>query len=269
MEEMEPIKTVIIEKIASFIKQVIPNGDVEVYGSHATKLCLHWSDVDLVLKPVAKEGRNDNQVFNMTNTRNWLNILYHELIKSENRGWLQKVDFIENTTVPVIKLACSFQHMSQNANGQLLLPNGNVPRYPAIVSKPINIDITLWSENHNGPPCVKLVKSYLQESQLIEPLILVLKQMLKVWGFNDAYTGGLSSYALFLMIVSFLQEKNKPALKSEVNLGETLLEFIHYYSQLDFSTYAICCKMPGEQSDKQNLYQNTNSEVSRKRYDLF
>ena len=134
MEEMEPIKTVIIEKIASFIKNVIPNGDVEVYGSHATKLCLHWSDVDLVLKPVIKEGGNgeragnsmfnnqrgsDNNMlnpnssgFNIPNTRNWLNILYHELIKSENRGWLQKVDFIENTTVPVIKLACSFQHMS-------------------------------------------------------------------------------------------------------------------------------------------------------------
>ena len=54
--------------------------------------------------------------------------------------------------------------------------------------------------------------------------------MLKVWDFNDAYTGGLSSYALFLMIVSFLQEKRKPALKIETNLGETLLEFIRYYS---------------------------------------
>ena len=74
--------------------------------------------------------------------------------------------------------------------------------------------------------------------------------MLKVWGFNDAYTGGLSSYALFLMIVSFLQEKRKPFLKSEVNMGETLLEFIRFYAQLDFSQYAICCKMPGEQSDK-------------------
>ena len=103
------------------------------------------------------------------------------------------------------------------------------------MSKPINVDITLWSETHNGPPCVSLVKSYLQESQLIEPLILVLKQMLKVWGFNDAYTGGLSSYALFLMIVSFLQEKRKPFLKSEVNMGETLLEFIRFYAQLDFS----------------------------------
>ena len=82
---------------------------------------------------------------------------------------------------------------------------------------------------------MKLVKSYLAESQLIEPLILVLKQMLKVWGFNDAYTGGLSSYALFLMIVSFLQEKRKSTLKNEVNMGETLMEFLRYYAQLDIS----------------------------------
>ena len=89
-----------------------------------------------------------------------------------------------------------------------------------------------------------------------------MKQVLKVWGFNDAYTGGLSSYALFLMIVSFLQEKRKPNSKIEVNMGETLLEFIRYYAQLDFSQYAICTKMPGEQSDKPNLYQNTNSEYN-------
>jgi len=55
--------------------------------------------------------------FNMPNTRNWLNVLYNELLKSENRGWLQKVDFIENTTVPVIKLACSFHHIVPNASG--------------------------------------------------------------------------------------------------------------------------------------------------------
>jgi hypothetical protein len=45
-------------------------------------------------------------------------------------------------------------------------------------------------------------------------------------------------------------------------MGETLMEFLRYYAQLDISQFAICCKMPGEQSDKQNLYQNTNSEVS-------
>jgi len=59
MSEIEPIKTIIIEKISSFIKQTIPNGEVEVYGSHATKLCLHWSDIDLVLKPVNRESTNN------------------------------------------------------------------------------------------------------------------------------------------------------------------------------------------------------------------
>ena len=79
-----------------------------------------------------------------------------------------------------------------------------MPRYLNIISKPISFDITLFNENHNGQNCVKLVKDYLRENQLLEPLTLVLKQTLKVWGFNDSYKGGLSSYALFLMIVSFL-----------------------------------------------------------------
>ena len=67
--------------------------------------------------------------FHIPNTRNWLNILYSELVKSENRGWLLKVDFIENTTVPVIKLHCSYHHIVSNTTGQILLPNGKVPRY--------------------------------------------------------------------------------------------------------------------------------------------
>ena len=50
MDEIDPIKHVIIEKLSSLICNTIPNSEVQVYGSHATKLCLHWSDVDLVLK---------------------------------------------------------------------------------------------------------------------------------------------------------------------------------------------------------------------------
>jgi len=105
-----------------------------------------------------------------------------------------------------------------------------VPRYAHIIQKPINIDITLMSESHNGLNCVELVKEYLSENQLLEPITLVLKQTLQVWGFNDSYKGGLSSYALFLMIVSFLQEKRKPLEISKVNLGETLLDFFKYYA---------------------------------------
>lgn len=84
------------------------------------------------------------------------------------------------------------------------MPDGTLSKYPEILRRPINIDITLMTEHHNGILCVNLVKEYLKENKAIEPLILVLKQMLKVWGYNEPYNGGLSSYALFLMIVSFL-----------------------------------------------------------------
>ena len=90
---------------------------------------------------------------------------------------------------------------------------------------------------------------------MIEPLILVLKQMLKVWGFNEPYNGGLSSYALFLMIVSFLQARNKPHDIHFVNLGETLLEFMKYYSDLDSTSQTIACALPGEEvTETRNLY---------------
>jgi non-canonical poly(A) RNA polymerase PAPD5/7 len=60
------------------------------------------------------------------------------------------------------------------------------------------------SDQHNGLECVRLVKEFLAENEVIEPLILVLKHFLKTANLNDPYIGGISSYALFLMIVSFL-----------------------------------------------------------------
>ena len=52
-----------------------------------------------------------------SSTRNWLSLLSSELMKQEHRQWIKKVEFIENTSVPVIKLACSYQHLSQNMTG--------------------------------------------------------------------------------------------------------------------------------------------------------
>ena len=45
---MQPLKEQLIERISAVIKKALPNSEVKVYGSHATKLCLPWSDIDLV-----------------------------------------------------------------------------------------------------------------------------------------------------------------------------------------------------------------------------
>ena len=47
--EMQQVKEILIMKIQQVVKKVFQNYSVEVYGSHATGLCLHWSDIDLVV----------------------------------------------------------------------------------------------------------------------------------------------------------------------------------------------------------------------------
>lgn len=78
------------------------------------------------------------------------------------------------------------------------------PKYEEIYNQVFSIDITHMTDMHNGVKCVNLVKEYLLDCWFIEPLILVLKQMLKVNNLNDPYKGGLSSYGLLLMIVGFI-----------------------------------------------------------------
>jgi DNA polymerase sigma len=49
LAEMQPLKEQLIENITSIIQKALPHSEVKVYGSHATKLCLPWSDIDLVI----------------------------------------------------------------------------------------------------------------------------------------------------------------------------------------------------------------------------
>lgn len=79
---------------------------MQVYGSHATNLCLHWSDIDLVvIPPPENRYTHGQQVFDGRHLV--LEQVYEELRRDEHRSWISKVQFIENTTVPVIKLQCS------------------------------------------------------------------------------------------------------------------------------------------------------------------
>jgi len=52
-----------------------------------------------------------------------------------------------------------------------------------------------------------LIQGYMQEFPALPCLVLVLKQFLNQRDLNDVYTGGLGSYSLILLIVSFFQVK--------------------------------------------------------------
>ncbi|KAM0683990.1 Non-canonical poly(A) RNA polymerase papd5 [Mitosporidium daphniae] len=68
----------------------------------------------------------------------------------------------------------------------------------------------------------------------IRPLLLVLKQFLLNRGLNEVYSGGLSSYGLILLCVSFFQMHpmiQARLIRPEENLGVLLIEFFELFGK--------------------------------------
>jgi DNA polymerase sigma len=84
----------------------------------------------------------------------------------------------------------------------------------------------------------------------IAPLALILKQIMYEKGLSNVYLGGISSYCLVLMIVSYIQlhgisqTHRQDGVKK--NLGTLLLGFLDYYGKkFDYNAYGISLAPPG------------------------
>ena len=107
------------------------------------------------------------------------------------------------------------------------------------------IDITLREfkdSKHNGEACVELIKEYIKQYKAFKPLILVLKQLIYNAKLYDPYQGGISSYGLILMLITYLQYKLFYKISIEPlkpNLGILLIDFFNFYGSMKFSTVEI------------------------------
>ena len=92
----------------------------------------------------------------------------------------------------------------------------------------IRIDISF--NMANGLRAAELIKHFKKCYPVLPRLIYVLKQFLLMRELNEVYGGGLSSYVLILMVVSFLQlHRREDARTHKANLGVWLLEFFELY----------------------------------------
>lgn len=209
IRKIKPIQEELLEFIKESVAETLPDFEVKLYGSHATGLCLSWSDLDTVL--VHKKGMS-HLTFSPS-----LQSLYVKLLE---KPWRKSIKYIDTAVIPLIKIIASDKYNN------------------------MQIDISVQDSKHYGLKCVDLVKSYMNEFEALEPLLYSLKNLLKNANLNDPYTGGLSSYGLILMLVSFLQNQNEHgkdiSTKKESNVGRLFLEFCYYYGVVfDHNKYVI------------------------------
>jgi len=204
----------ILDKIQNNINKINTNFKAKLYGSRATNLFLMWSDIDVVIcnekrnKKIKEEINKEEEI----ETEDNIEDIKYDFLEKLNELLNNDITFVENikylnkAKIPIIKIKTTKEYNN------------------------IMIDITLQSKDHFGLKCVNLVKKLLKEYDILETLLFPLKTMLKLSELNDPYNGGLSSYALILMIVYFLEYQKK--IKKEINkdnVGSLFYEFLFFY----------------------------------------
>ena len=211
IEKEKDIYDSLIKNVQNSVDKSIHNYEVNLYGSHATNLCLPWSDLDVVLikrQKIIENGNNSFLDYQYEDNSLLLSKLYENI---KNEPWVKECKLISKASVPIIKLLAieKFNNMS--------------------------IDISIQDETHFGLKCVELVKSFIVEYKSLKPLVLTIKNILKKANLNDPYKKGISSYGIILMIVYFLQReyssgKDISPGENNSNIGKLFFDFLKFYA---------------------------------------
>jgi hypothetical protein len=81
----------------------------------------------------------------------------------------------------------------------------------------IPLDISIDGPTHSGISSTSFVRVLTSRLPSLRPIVLCLKRLLAVHGLNDPFSGGLSSYALVLMVVFLMLKQRKLLFRSESN----------------------------------------------------
>ncbi|KAG8198497.1 hypothetical protein JTE90_017363 [Oedothorax gibbosus] len=133
----------------------------------------------------------------------WRSVPLSTLSQALERNGVQNCDIniIASATVPIIRLLHSHSK--------------------------VRVDISF--NMTNGVKSAKMIKKLIKEHPALPKLVMVLKQFLVHRGLNEVYNGGMSSYCLTLLILSYLQGCHKPRCSPSLNLGTMLIEFFEHY----------------------------------------
>eukprot|EP00124_Ichthyophonus_hoferi_P002469 Ihof_evm9s169 gene=Ihof_evmTU9s169 len=136
--------------------------------------------------------------------------------------------------VPLRTLANKLRSADMADDEMRVIENARVPiiKFKDVLT---GIDVDIAFNQPSGPSAADIIEGYIEEYPCLLPLVLVLKQFLAQRKLNEPFTGGIGSYSLVVMVVSFLQlhpRISNQAATANMNLGVLLMEFFEVYGRI-------------------------------------
>ena len=210
------------------------------YGSYFSNLSIEGSDIDVLIYYHKKKEDLD---------------FYKDIISllEQKENEFESICPILTASVPIIKLQLDIKNEIKEKEIKL----NNTSYFEETELTKIKIDLT-FSENEqefqHSREVVTYINKSLEEYPQIKPILLLLKRYFKEMNMNKNYTGGLCSYSLFLLVLSFC--KCNKQCESPTKL---LYYFMENFTYFDYCNYCI-------DVEKENCYvlKDKNENINEK-----
>ena len=284
LENLSKYKNYCIEKIKKIIINTynndLNNYSIELYGSFKTGLMIETSDIDIKIKINDLSKKDFEKYFFILNN------------KLEDEKKFETITPIITAKVPIIKLLINIEKFINNEEElekdfikfkqstefknylfdkkELLelkvditfIKNiNNLEVMNRIQNNKMNLNLLNNFQHNNFDneiSSISYINMQLKEYPEIKPILRLLKRYFYNKKMNSSFEGGLSSYNLFLLILSYSKYQKIYNLNSDktINLGYFLIQFLQFFSFFDFNNFLININSPNIYDI--NIYINDN-----------
>ena len=272
LQHLSIYKNYVIEEIKQIINKTYENNfinySIDMYGSYTTGLMIEASDVDINVKLCCIKKEEFS---------NYFTSLYEKLISEKK---FEKIIPISTASVPVIKLIIDIEKFIKNKDNlesefnkfkqqnffknyifdkneltQIRVDITFIIKYKSqnlieseknkeILNKIENDKIKINNNINKDISNVIYIKEQLEKYPEIKPILILLKRYFYVKNMNTSFEGGLSSYNLFLLILSFSKYISLTQNKVK-NLGYFLIQFLEFFGKyFDFKNFTVNVNSP-------------------------
>jgi len=231
----------LVRKVTQLAERAFGGRDrctVKVFGSQATGLFLPSSDIDLVLLIPENAGGEKNEKEGCVAGNQEEAESQKDREKREMEEWDAKMVSSSSRSPLVVLGEALRRHWIDDLSYLEIIENTRIP-IVKFTHSPTNLSVDICLNQETGTKAAELVRRFGDAMPPLRPLTFVLKYFMAARGLNEPYSGGVGSFLLQMMIVSFLQHREREEFhtsgsESILNLGALLLEFFELYG-IDFN----------------------------------
>lgn len=142
------------------------------------------------------------------------------------------VVFGQWTKLPLFSLEEDFLTADIAVEGSILVLDKTTVPIIKFIDKLTEVKVDISFNQKTGLDSANMISMFIEQYPVLPKLALILKQFLTQRNLNEVYYGGMSSYSLILLVVSFLQlHPRNAATDPNANLGVLLIEFFELYGR--------------------------------------